>query len=244
MVHSIRLRGQIANVEAAEAAQAGELESLKERNVALEGRVIALESEAVAKDSEVAKLTQELSSLQLSCDDLSIKASTLECEKDKVVNQVSELENACSDLRDEVARYKLFKDQVETMQDEQIKALNGRVASIDFDLMDMALHMDEESYLRYLTTITGRRWILGRDLKLIVIKCLQSPEYLSALGGALGRAIDKGMQDGLAAGVDHGRAGRGLEDIASYDPSVEANFVSAVNALRAVNFPLFSLLES
>ncbi|GKG00734.1 hypothetical protein Tco_0302424, partial [Tanacetum coccineum] len=79
---------------------------------------------------------------------------------------------------------------------------------------------------------------------LVVIKCLQSPEYLFALGEALGRAIDKGMQDGLAAGVDHGRAIRGLDDIAAYDPSTEANFIFAVNALRAVNFPLLSQLES
>ncbi|GJS76919.1 hypothetical protein Tco_0873855 [Tanacetum coccineum] len=94
--------------------------------------------------------------------------------------------------------------------------------------MDMALHMDEEFYPRYLTTIAGQRWILGRGLKLIVIKCLQSPEYLSALGGALVRAIDKGMQDRLAAGIDHRRATRGLDDIASY----------------AVNSPLLVQLES
>ncbi|GJR17057.1 hypothetical protein Tco_0965584 [Tanacetum coccineum] len=205
---AIRLRGQIANVEAAEASRAGELESLKKRNVALEGRITALESAAVAKDSEVAKLTLELSSLQLSCDDLSIKSSTLECEKDKLVDQ----EATCSGLRDEVAGYKLLKEHVEAVQDEQV---------IDSDLMDMALHMDEEFYPRYLTTIARRRWILGRGLKLAVIKCLQSPEYLSALGEALGRAIEK---DGLAAGIDHGRAGKGLDDIAAYDPSAEANF--------------------
>ncbi|GJX30658.1 hypothetical protein Tco_0240513, partial [Tanacetum coccineum] len=52
------------------------------------------------------------------------------------------------------------------------------------------------------------------------------------------------MQDGMAAGVEHGRAGRGLDDIAAYDPSAEANFVYAVNALRAVNFPLLAQLES
>ncbi|GKA35812.1 hypothetical protein Tco_0722303 [Tanacetum coccineum] len=209
---AIRLRGQIENVEAAEAARAGELENLKERNVALEGRVTTLKSAAIAKDSEVAKLTQELSNLQLSCDDLSIKASTLECEKDKLVDHVSKLEATCFGLRDEVARYKLFKEQVEAVQDEQVKALSDHVGSIDSDLMDMALHIDEDFYPRYLTTIARRRWILGRGLKLVVIKCLQSPEYLYALGGALGGAIDKGMQDGLAAGVDHGRATKAEED--------------------------------
>ncbi|GJU10944.1 hypothetical protein Tco_1133340 [Tanacetum coccineum] len=218
---AICLRGQVAVVEATEAARASELNGLKERNAALEEQVAALESAFVSKDvaiassnAQVAKVTQDLSSLQLSCDKLSVKASSLEFEKDKLTDQVSVLETTCSGLRDEVAGYKLFKEQVEAMQDEQVKALSDR------------------------------RWILGRSLKLVVIKCLQSPEYLFALGGALGRAIDKGMQDGLAAGVDHGRARRGLDDIAAYDPSTEANFVSAVNALRAVNFTLLAQLES
>ncbi|GKF54676.1 hypothetical protein Tco_0165016 [Tanacetum coccineum] len=137
----------------------------------------------------------------MSCDDLSIKASTLESEKDKLFGQVSELEATCFGLRDEVAGYKLFKEQVEAMQDDQI---------------------------------------LSSGLKLMVMKCLKSPGYLAALGEALGRAIDKGMQDDLKAGVDHGRAGRGLDVIAAYDPSAEANFVSTVDALRDINSPLLA----
>ncbi|GJT56315.1 hypothetical protein Tco_0991369 [Tanacetum coccineum] len=208
VVEAIRLRSRITDIEAADATRTGELKSLKERNA-------ALESAAVAKDSEITKLTQDLSSLQLSCDDLSIKASTFECEKDKLVDQ-----------------------------DEQVKALSDHVAHIDSDLMDMALHMDEEFYPHYLTTNARRRWILSRDLKLVIMKCLQSSEYLAALGGALGRAIDKGMQDGLKADVDHGRAGKGLDVIVAYDPSAKANFVSAIDALRVVNFLLLAQLES
>ncbi|GJV62789.1 hypothetical protein Tco_1473617, partial [Tanacetum coccineum] len=237
VAEAIHLRSRIANIEAVDATLTGELKSLKERNAALESAV-------VAKDFQIAKLTQDLSSLQLSCDDLSIKASTLECEKDKLVDQVSELEATCSGLRDEVAGYKLFKEQVEAVQDEQVKALSDCVAHIDSDLMDMALHMDEEFYPRYLTTIVGRRWILSRGLKLVIMKCLQSSECLVALGGALGCAIDKGMQDGLKASVDHERAWRGLNVIAAYDPSAKANFFFAVDALRAVNFPLLAQLES
>nr|GEW27984.1 hypothetical protein [Tanacetum cinerariifolium] len=177
-VEAIRLRSRIADIKATDATLTGELKSLKERNV-------ALESAAVAKDYEITKLTQDLSSLQLSCDDLSVKASTLECEKDKLVDQVSELEATCFGLRDEVMGYKLFKKQVEAVQHEQVKALSDLVAHIDSDLM-----------------------------------------------GALGHAIDKGMQDSLKVGVDYGRAGRGLDVIAAYDPSAKANFVFAVDALQ------------
>nr|GEV46746.1 hypothetical protein [Tanacetum cinerariifolium] len=51
---------------------------------------------------------------------------------------------------------------------------------------------------------------LNRGVKLVVMKCLQSPYYLAALGKAIGRAIDKGMQDRLMARIDHKKAERGL----------------------------------
>ncbi|GJV71194.1 hypothetical protein Tco_1491189 [Tanacetum coccineum] len=219
---AILLCGQVAVVEAAEAAQASELNGLKEQNAVLEGQIAALESVAVSKDAELAssnaqvsKVTQDLSNLQLSCDELSVKASSLEFEKDKLVDQ-----------------------------DEQVKALGDCVAGIDSDLMEMALHMDEEFYPRYLTTIAERRWIFSRGLKLVIMKCLQSPEYLAALGGVIGRAIDKGMQDGLATGIDHGKAGRGLIDVAAYNPSAKADYVAAINALCAVDFYFLAQLES
>nr|GFB43230.1 hypothetical protein [Tanacetum cinerariifolium] len=210
---AIRLRSQVATVEAAEAARASELDGLKERTMALEGQIAALEYVIVSKDAElassnaqVATLTQDLLNLQLSCDELSIKDASLESKKDKVIDQVFALEG------------------------------------LDAELMGMALHLDEEFYPRFLTTILGRRWILSRGMKLVVMKCLQSSEYLTALGGAIGRAIDKGMQDGLAVSIDHGRSGRGLADVTAYDPSTEANFVFVVNALRVVDFPLLAQL--
>nr|GFC40068.1 hypothetical protein [Tanacetum cinerariifolium] len=52
-------------------------------------------------------------------------------------------------------------------------------------------------------------------------KCLNSPEYLSALGTAVSKAIEKGMQDGLAVGITHGKEGRGLTDVPAHNPSAE-----------------------
>ncbi|GKB22084.1 hypothetical protein Tco_0856007, partial [Tanacetum coccineum] len=200
--------------------------SLKEAEVAeeicLRGQIATLESAVGSKDTElafvnaqVAKLNDDLSSLQLSFGELSAKAATLESQKDSM-----------------------------TDQDEQVKVLSDRVAELDSDLMGMVVHLDEEFYPRFLTTIAGRRWILSRGLKLVVMKCLQSSEYLVALGGAIGRAIDKGMQNGLEAGIDHGWTGKSLADVAAYDPSAEENYVSVVNALRGLDFPLLSQLDS
>nr|GEW75984.1 hypothetical protein [Tanacetum cinerariifolium] len=105
---------------------------------------------------------------------------------------------------------------VEVVQDEQVKMLSDKVASIDDDLIGIALHRDVEFYPCFLTTIVEKRWILGRGLRLVVMKCLQSLEYLADLGGAIGRANDK---------------------VASYNPAAEANYVSAVNTLCAMDFP-------
>nr|GEV41152.1 hypothetical protein [Tanacetum cinerariifolium] len=154
---AIRLRGQIVDVEAAEAAQACELESLKEHNVALK----------------------------------SATASTFECEKDKLIDQVSTLEATCFGLYEEVSGYKLFKEWIEEMQDTQVKALSDRVA-----------------------------------------------------GGAIGRAIEKGVQDKLAAGIDHGQAGRFLADVFAYNPFAKADYLAAINDLRSVDFSLLAQLES
>nr|GEU37613.1 hypothetical protein [Tanacetum cinerariifolium] len=223
---AIRLRGQAAVVEVAEATRTSELNGLKERNAALEEQVAALESAAASKvvelassNAQVAKVTQDLSSLQVSCDELTIKTCFLEFEKYKLIDQVSALEITCSGLRDEVMGYKLFKDQ-------------------------MALHIDEEFYPRYLTTIAGQRWILSRDLKLAIMKCLRSPEYLAALGGVISRAINKGMQDGLAVGIDHGKARRGLVDVSAYNTFAKADYVTVINAFRTVDFPILAQMES
>ncbi|GKE36862.1 hypothetical protein Tco_1460267 [Tanacetum coccineum] len=108
----------------------------------------------------------------------------------------------------------------------------------------MADHLDEEFYPRFLTAISRRRWILTHGLKLVILKCLQSPEYCHALGMAIGCAVNKGIQDGLRAWVDHGKAGRDLFVVEAYDPSAEAKYVKAVNSLGAVDFPLLSKLKS
>ncbi|GKG31934.1 hypothetical protein Tco_0426884, partial [Tanacetum coccineum] len=95
----------------------------------------------------------------------------------------------------------------------------------------MTAHLDEDFYPRFLTSISGRRWILSHRLKLVLLKCLQSSEYLQALGQAISYAVNKGIQDGLKVGVDHEKAERDLSVIEAYDPLVEAKYIDVVNAL-------------
>ncbi|GKC09787.1 hypothetical protein Tco_1001397, partial [Tanacetum coccineum] len=130
------------------------------------------------------------------------------------------------------------------MQDEQATVLGNRVAELDAKLLEMATHLDEEFYPRFLTVISGRRWILTYGIKLVLLKCLQSLEYCHALGQAIGCTVNKGLQDGLRAWVDHRKAGRDLFVIETYDPSTKAKYIDAVNALGTVDFSLLSELKS
>ncbi|GJZ64540.1 hypothetical protein Tco_0620961 [Tanacetum coccineum] len=187
---AIRLRGQVSVAEAMEAARVAEMNSLKEQTTALKGQVAALESATVIKDTEltssnaqIAKLTQDVSNFQLSCDELSVKAASLESEKINLL----------------------------------IKCLCWRPHVLG-------------SVMK-----SGRRWILGRGLRLVVMKCLQSPEYLAALGGAIGRAIDKGMQDGLAVDVVHAHVQSIRGDAASHRLSLSNAMVPLIKPLSAEN---------
>ncbi|GKE89742.1 hypothetical protein Tco_1567217 [Tanacetum coccineum] len=158
------------------------------------------ETELASLTAQVAQLTSDLFGFQLSRDELSSKVAFLESERDSLANQKSSLKSA----------FELFKERMEATQDEQAKVLGNRVAELDAQLLEMAAHLDEEFYPRFLTAISGRRWILTHGIKLVLLKCLQSSEYCHALGQAIGCAVNKGIQDGLRAGVDHGKAGRDL----------------------------------
>ncbi|GJU34060.1 hypothetical protein Tco_1182414 [Tanacetum coccineum] len=177
----IHRRSQVSIAEAVEAARVSELNSLKERNTALESEKSTLEGEVAALESAA----------------LSIKAASLEYKSDRLVDQVSLLEGTCSGLRDQ--------------------------------LMGMAVHLDKEFYPRFVTTIASRRWIISRGFRLGVMKCLQSLEYVAALRMAIGLANDKGMQIGLVAGIDHEKAGRGLDELESQK---DASIAYIMDSLR------------
>ncbi|GJX66417.1 hypothetical protein Tco_0300760 [Tanacetum coccineum] len=67
---------------------------------------------------------------------------------------------------------------------------------------------------------------------------------MASLEAAISRSIEKGIQDGLAAGIDHGRTGRSLADIVAYNPPVQVDFNSALQELCEVDFRLLANLKS
>ncbi|GJY39264.1 hypothetical protein Tco_0425628 [Tanacetum coccineum] len=139
--------------------------------------------------------------------------------------------------------YENCMEQIEKFQDDQMKVVNDKFDKLYTNFVEMALHLKEKFYPHLLTTISCHRWLLVHGMKLAIIKCLNSPEYLSALGAAIGKAIEKGMQDGLAAGITHGKEGRELTDVAAHNPSAKVDYVFALQQLQDVNFSLLSDLN-
>ncbi|GJR78794.1 putative ribonuclease H-like domain-containing protein [Tanacetum coccineum] len=219
---AIRLHGQLSVVEADDTATGNELRDLKERNFVLKGekdvlseKVTTLESVAALKETELVSLTAQVT--QLTSELFGFQLS-----RDELSSKVASLESERDTLADQSpleSAFELFKVRMETMQDEQAMVLGNRVADLDAHLLEIDAHLDEEFYPRFLTAISGR-W------------------------QAIGCAINKGIQDGLRAGVDHGKDGRDLSVIEAYDPFAEAKYIDVVNAFGTVDFSLLSELKS
>ncbi|GKC23083.1 hypothetical protein Tco_1025233 [Tanacetum coccineum] len=220
---AIRLRAEASKFEAVEKSLRDEVESLKKRNITLE---------------------KEKSVLDVRVSDLAATVKVREQEAADSDAMVHALEVTCSSLRDQILTYERLKEQFEEFQDVQMRMVGDKLAKLEVDLSEMTLHFEEKFYPHLLTTIVGRRWLLTHGLKLFLTKCLNSFEYLSALGAAISRAIEKGMQDGLAAGIEHGAHGRRLEDLVAYNPSAEEDFNAALQELRSVDFSLLAKLKS
>ncbi|GJT95376.1 hypothetical protein Tco_1090894 [Tanacetum coccineum] len=213
---AIRLRVEATKFESVEASLRGEIQSLRYGNSSLEWE----KGELLVRVSDLAA---------------SVKSDTLAV-------RVHDLEASSAGLQEKVAAYKDFVVRIERFQDEQMAVINEKFDKLDADFTKTCLHLEERFYPYLLTTIAERRWLRTHGVRLAVLKCLNSLEYLSALGAAISKAIKKGMQDGLAAGIIHEQAGRTLFDVAAFNPSAERDFSSALQDVQNVNFSLLAEL--
>nr|GEW42920.1 hypothetical protein [Tanacetum cinerariifolium] len=207
-----------------------EIESLKaqlllKETEATKAAHLPLENEKGSLDEKVAELQSSISTKDLQLKDLNAVLSSLRSRNDGLMDQMHALEATCFGLRERLSGYENLTDRLEEFQDAHVKVVNDKVVKLDADLAEMACHLEEKFYPHLLTTISGRRWLLTHGLKLVLFKCLNSSEYLTAVGVAISRAIKKGMQDGLVTGIDHGREGRSLTNIAAYNPFAEADLI-------------------
>ncbi|GKD22698.1 hypothetical protein Tco_1224401, partial [Tanacetum coccineum] len=160
----------------------------KERN-ALDVKATGLEASAMDKERELTNLNIQLTSVK--------------SQNDNLADQVLELEVSSAGLQEKLSSYENLTERLEEFQDAQLKIVNDKFDKLYADFVEIALHLEEKFYSYLLTTISSRRWLLTHGMKLAIVKCLNSPEYLSALGAAIGKAIEKSMQDELSARITH-----------------------------------------
>ncbi|GJV82815.1 hypothetical protein Tco_1522713 [Tanacetum coccineum] len=234
---AIRLRAEASNFETVEKSRRDEVNALKERNAILEKERNALDVKVTDLEALVVGKERDLT-------DLNTQLTSVKSQNDKLVDRVHEIEIYSAGLQEKITVYDNCMEKLEKFQDDRMKVVNDKLAKLDADLAEMAFHLKERFYPHLLNTISDWRWLLTHGLKLFLVKCLNSSEYLTALGAAISRTIEKGMQSGLAAGIDHGREGRSLADVAAYNPDAEADFNSTLQKFHEVDFPLLAKLKS
>ncbi|GKA03302.1 hypothetical protein Tco_0676083, partial [Tanacetum coccineum] len=218
----------VKQAEAMEAVRLrAEVQTLADHNIILEREKGELDIKVADFAATVKVRKQEVANLDA-------VVTSVKFHNDNLTDQVHKLEASSAALQDKVTAYDNFIGQHEKFHDDRIREINEKLNKLDADLVELALHLEERFYPHLLTTISGRRWLLTHGLELVIAKCLNSTEYLSSLGAAIGKAVEKGMQEGLSAGIIHGVAGRVLTDVAAYNPSAEADYLSALQRLQSV----------
>ncbi|GJR62907.1 hypothetical protein Tco_1505069 [Tanacetum coccineum] len=191
--------------------------SLRDEAQVLKEHNTTLEKEKCELEVKVADLAASVKVREQDVDDLDDVVTSVKSQNDSLVDQVHGLKTSSAGLQEKVMVYESCIDQLEKFQDDKMKEVNEKFDKLYTDFVEMALHLEEKFYPRLLTTISEP---------------------------AIGKAVEKGMQDGLSARITHGTEGRNLTDVAAYNPSAEADYISALQRLQSVNFSLIAELRS
>ncbi|GJS92966.1 gypsy type transposase [Tanacetum coccineum] len=197
-------------------------------------QVSGLEATENSLRGEVASTKEHNVLLEQECDSLKLKVTSLESTIAEKDHELSDLGASSSSLKSQ------NQSLVNQVHELEISSADLREKLEMYEGSLKQLEEFQDNLMGPLKT----RWLLTHGMKLLLVKCLNSTEYMEALGHAFGRAIEKGMQEGLAAGIEHGQAGRCLTDLEAYIPSAEADFNSAIRDLRDLNFPLLQELSN
>nr|GEV83695.1 transposase (putative), gypsy type [Tanacetum cinerariifolium] len=215
---------------------------------AKDDEVESLKARLLLKEAEAAEAirlrAEERNALGVNVTDLEASAVAKERALIDLNSLITSVKSQNDILVDRVTVYENCMEQLERFQDDQMKVVNDKFDQLYTNFVEMALHLEERFYPQLLTTISFRRWLLAQGMKLAIVKCMNSPEYLSALVAAISRAIEKGMQNGLSVGITHGKEGRVLIDVATHNPSTKADYISALQKLQNVNFSFLAELKS
>ncbi|GJY81989.1 hypothetical protein Tco_0494740 [Tanacetum coccineum] len=200
----------------------------------LRAQVSGLEATENSLRGEVASAKDHNVLLEQECNSLKLKVTGLESTIAEKDHELSDLGASSSSLKSQ------NQSLVNQVHELEISSADLREKLEMYEGSLKQLEEFQDNLMGPLKT----RWLLTHGMKLLVVKCLNSNEYMKALGHAFGRTIEKGMQEGLAAGIEHGQAGRCLTDLEAYIPFAEDDFNFAIRDLRDLNFPLLQELSN
>nr|GFA23733.1 hypothetical protein [Tanacetum cinerariifolium] len=216
---AIRLWAEVFKLESVEQSLRGEVGFLRDQNTALEREKNELNVKVTDLPASVKVREQEVA-------DLDAQVTAIKLKNDNLVGQIS--------LYAEVrmrAEYNIReKRKLRAVVDEQAELLKTKDTEIESLKAQLLLKEAEAAE-------AIRLWAE-------VFKLESVEQSLRALGAAISKTVEKGMQEGLSAGITHGAEGRKLVDVAVYNPSEEADSLSALQHLQSVNFSLISKLKS
>nr|GEV61683.1 hypothetical protein [Tanacetum cinerariifolium] len=158
----------------------GRLKSVvEEKDVLLKSRCNEIESLKVklivkeAEEAEVVRLRDEAKALKDSNTNLEKEKGELEVKVTDLAASIKDKEQEVADLDAVVTSVKLQNDSLA----DQVHKLEASAAGLQEKVT----------------------WLLTYGMELAIAKCLNFTEYLSTPGAAIGKAIEKGMQEGLSA---------------------------------------------
>ncbi|GJS98788.1 hypothetical protein Tco_0819958 [Tanacetum coccineum] len=164
------LRAQTSNLEAVEKSLRDAVNALKERNTILEKEWNALDVKV--RDLEVLVVGKERD-----LTDLNAQLTYVKFQNNNLVDRVHELEISSAGLREKVTVDDNCMEKLEKFQDDRMKVVNDKFDKLYTDFVKMTLYLEEKFYPHLLTTIS----------RTAIVKCLNSLEYLSALGTSIGK---------------------------------------------------------
>nr|GEZ27446.1 hypothetical protein [Tanacetum cinerariifolium] len=134
---------------------------------------------------------------------LEAEANTKNAAEDRSAALSQELENMRAQFSDLQVSNERLSQQVATLQQQVSREEKLKAAFEEFKRQQ-----DEQVEQR---SIACRRWVIGRGLRLAVMKCGESLELRQAFADAVSAGIAKGLSEGLRHGLENGQAQLSLE---------------------------------
>ncbi|GJV88347.1 hypothetical protein Tco_1532285 [Tanacetum coccineum] len=206
------------------------------------------------KDAEIANLKSQLSLKEAKAAEaicLRSQVSIVKATKAARVNELNNLKEWNLALEGEKST---LEGQVATLEsataskDTELASVNTQVAKLNHDLYSLQLSCDEliikaASLESQKDSLTDQYEVVqDEQVKILSDRVAELDSELMGMAVHLDKEFLSSLPDhhnrretGLVAGIDHGKAKRGLTEVAAYDPSVEERdvfIVLAFNSLR------------